>query len=65
MEGAGGRSAHALMQWEYKIEYAPDDTAREVLDRFGKQGWEAWAISANKFGATIYFKRPYGRLGSS
>jgi len=53
------------MQWEYKTEFAPEGMVNEVLDRLGKQGWEAWAISANKFGATIYFKRGYSRLGSS
>jgi len=52
------------MQWEYKIVFAPDGAIQEVLDRLGKQAWEAWAISTNKFGAIIYFKRPVTRLGS-
>jgi len=52
------------MQWEYRTEFAPDGTLEEVLDRLGKQGWEAWAIATNKFGAIVYFKRQCTRLGS-
>lgn len=43
----------------YDENVAPGESLRDVLVKYGREGWEPWHIEASENGwRTVYFKKP-------